>query len=234
MLKVENLEVRYEGIAAVRDISLDLAAGECVALIGPNGAGKSSTLRAISGLAPVSAGKISFAGTDITRMRPHAIARLGIAHVPEGRHIFGPLTVEDNLLLGRQRLGTLSVAEGLDFTYGILPKLKERRAQQAGSLSGGEQQMLAIGRAIIGQPKLLMLDEPSMGLAPQIVDAVFELLAKLRAAGQTVLLVEQNAELAMDFAERCVVLSVGEVQLAGTSQELKARQDIIDAYLGTF
>ena len=234
MLSVKDLEVRYEGIAAVRDISFDLAAGECVALIGPNGAGKSSTLRAISGLAPVFAGRVVFAGADITGMRPHEIARLGIAHVPEGRHIFGPLTVEDNLLLGRQRLGKLSASEGLDFVYGILPKLRERRTQQAGSLSGGEQQMVAIGRAIIGQPKLLMLDEPSMGLAPQIVDAVFELLAGLRSAGQTVLLVEQNAELAMDFAQRCVVLSVGEIQMSGTSAELKTRQDIIDAYLGTF
>lgn len=234
MLSVQSLEVRYEGIAAVRDVSFDLDAGECLALIGPNGAGKSSTLRAISGLAPVSSGKIAFLGSDITNNRPHEIARLGIAHVPEGRHIFGPLTVEDNLLLGRQRIGTFSVSEGLDFVYGILPKLKERRTQQASSLSGGEQQMVAIGRAIIGQPKLLMLDEPSMGLAPQIVDAVFELLASLRSAGQTVLLVEQNAELAMDFAQRCVVLSVGEIQLAGTSEELKTRQDIIDAYLGTF
>jgi len=232
MLSIDGLEVRYEGIGAVVGVSFDLAVGECIALIGPNGAGKSSTLRAISGLAPVSAGKITFDGADITGMRPHEIARLGIGHVPEERHIFGPLTVEDNLLLGRQRLGDLSAADGLDFVYGILPKLKERRTQQAGSLSGGEQQMVAIGRAIIGKPKLLMLDEPSMGLAPQIVDAVFELLARLRNTGQTVLLVEQNAELAMDFAERCVVLSVGEIQMMGTSEELKKRPDIIDAYLG--
>jgi branched-chain amino acid transport system ATP-binding protein len=234
MLSVQQLEVRYEGIAAVRGISFELSAGECLALIGPNGAGKSSTLRAISGLAPVSGGRILFSGSDIAGMRPHRIARLGIAHVPEGRHIFGSLAVEDNLLLGRQRMGALSPSQGLEMVYEILPKLKERRTQQAGSLSGGEQQMVVIGRAIIGQPKLLMLDEPSMGLAPQIVDTVFELLGKLRRVGQTILLVEQNAELAMDFAQRCVVLSVGEVQLTGTSEELRSRQDIIDAYLGTF
>ncbi|OQM76058.1 ABC transporter ATP-binding protein [Manganibacter manganicus] len=234
MLSVRQIEVRYEGIAAVRGISFDLAAGECLALIGPNGAGKSSTLRAISGLARVSSGAIMFSGSDISGLRAHQIARLGIAHVPEGRHIFGPMTVEDNLLLGRQRMGDLSPSQGLEMVYDILPKLQERRGQQAGSLSGGEQQMVVIGRAIIGQPKLLMLDEPSMGLAPQIVDTVFELLGKLRSAGQTILLVEQNAELAMDFAQRCVVLGVGEVQLTGTSAELRSRQDIIDAYLGTF
>ncbi|HEY4192146.1 MAG TPA: ABC transporter ATP-binding protein [Mesorhizobium sp.] len=234
MLSVQGIEVRYGGIAAVRDVSFELAAGECLALIGPNGAGKSSTLRAISGLAPVTAGRIAFLGDDMKGKPPHEVARLGVGHVPEGRHIFGPMTVEDNLLLGRQRLGGLSAQAGLEMVYGLLPKLQERRLQQAGSLSGGEQQMVVIGRAIIGEPKLLMLDEPSMGLAPQIVEAVFELLAQLRSAGQTVLLVEQNAELALSFAQRCVVLSVGEVQLAGTSEELRTRQDIIDAYLGTF
>jgi branched-chain amino acid transport system ATP-binding protein len=142
------------------------------------------------------------------------------------------MTVEDNLLLGRQRLGGFSPADGLEMVYGVLPKLKERRHQKAGSLSGGEQQMLVIGRAIIGQPKLLMLDEPSMGLAPQIVDAVFELLAELRSADQTILLVEQNVELALDFADRSFVLNAGEVQMAGTSAELRAREGIAAAYLG--
>jgi branched-chain amino acid transport system ATP-binding protein len=183
-------------------------------------------------LAPVTAGEIVFDGQSLRGMRAHEIARRGIAHVPEGRHIFGPMTVEDNLMLGRQRMGGYTVADGLAFVYDILPKLKERRTQAAGSLSGGEQQMVAIGRAIIGQPKLLMLDEPSMGLAPQIVDAVFELLERLRRAGQTVLLVEQNVELALDLADRCIVLNAGDVQIAGTSAQLRARQDIVDAYLG--
>ncbi len=232
MLSVNDIEVRYGGIMAVRKVSLELGPGECIALIGPNGAGKSSTLRAISGLAPVTAGDIKFEGVSLLGMRPHLIARMGIAHVPEGRHIFGPLTVEENLLLGRQRLGGYPVNEGLKFVYEILPKLKERRVQRAGSLSGGEQQMLAIGRAIIGQPKILILDEPSMGLAPQVVDVVFDLLVRLRQAGQTVLLVEQNVELALGLADRCIVLSVGNVQMSGTSAELRKRQDIIDAYLG--
>jgi branched-chain amino acid transport system ATP-binding protein len=232
MLKLLDVEVRYGGIVAVRKVSFELLSGECIALIGPNGAGKSSTLRAISGLAPVTAGEIVFDGQSLRGMRAHEIARRGIAHVPEGRHIFGPMTVEDNLMLGRQRMGGYTVADGLAFVYDILPKLKERRTQDAGSLSGGEQQMVAIGRAIIGQPKLLMLDEPSMGLAPQIVDAVFELLERLRRAGQTVLLVEQNVELALDLADRCIVLNAGDVQIAGTSAQLRARQDIVDAYLG--
>jgi branched-chain amino acid transport system ATP-binding protein len=232
MLTVRNLAVRYGGIAAVRDVSFDLGAGECVAIIGPNGAGKSSTLRAISGLAPVSDGTITFDGTTLNALSPHAIARLGVAHVPEGRHVFGPLTVEDNLRLGAQRLGVADVGAGLERVYATMPKLKERRRQKAGSLSGGEQQMLVIGRALIRDPKILMLDEPSMGLAPQIVDTVFDLLAELRNAGQTVLLVEQNAQQALTFAQRSVVLNLGEVKMHGASSELLEHADVINAYLG--
>ena len=232
MLRVDGLQVRYGGIVAVRDLSFALGAGECVALIGPNGAGKSSTLRAISGLAPIAAGRISLLGDALAGLRPHAIARRGIAHVPEGRHVFAPLPVEDNLLLGRQRLGGLSAGAGLAMVYDILPRLAERRRQLAGSLSGGEQQMLVIGRALIGQPRLLMLDEPSMGLAPLVVEAVFDLLGRLRGAGQTVLLVEQNARLALDFSDRCVVLAAGSMRLQGPSAAMRQQQDVVDAYLG--
>jgi branched-chain amino acid transport system ATP-binding protein len=233
MLRVQNLAVHYGGIAAVRRVSFDVAAGECVAIIGPNGAGKSSTLRAISGLAPVSEGSIAFGDRELNGLAAHEIARLGIAHVPEGRHVFGPLSVEDNLRLGRQRLGSVDEGAGLERVYATMPKLKERRRQKAGSLSGGEQQMLVIGRALIGEPKILMLDEPSMGLAPQVVDTVFELLAELRNAGQTILLVEQNAQQALTFAERSVVLNLGEVKMQGPSSELLEHADVINAYLGS-
>lgn len=232
MLRVASLAVHYGGIVAVRNVSFEVAKGECVAIIGPNGAGKSSTLRAISGLAPVSAGTIEFDGKLLNGMPAHKIARLGIAQVPEGRHVFGPLSVEENILLGRARLGTANPADGLERVYAAMPRLKERRTQKAGSLSGGEQQMLVIGRALIGEPKILMLDEPSMGLAPQIVDTVFGLLDDLRKAGQTILLVEQNASQALDFAERSIVLNVGEVRLEGRSADLMARSDVVNAYLG--
>ncbi len=232
MLNVQSLAVHYRGIVAVRDVSFSVARGECVAIIGPNGSGKSSTLRAISGLAPVTSGTIEFEGRRVDDLPAHEIARLGIAQVPEGRHVFGPLTVEDNLLLGRSRLGKGKPAEGLERIYAIMPKLKDRRLQKAGSLSGGEQQMLVIGRALIGEPKILMLDEPSMGLAPQIVDTVFSLLDDLRRAGQTILLVEQNATQALEFSERSIVLNVGEVRMAGSSSELLARSEVVNAYLG--
>jgi len=232
MLKVQSLAVHYGGIVAVRNVSFSVSAGECVAIIGPNGAGKSSTLRAISGLAPVSSGSIEFEGRRINGLPAHEIARLGIAEVPEGRHVFGPLSVEDNLLLGCSRLGSGKPAERLERIYAIMPKLKERRQQKAGSLSGGEQQMLVIGRALIGEPKILMLDEPSMGLAPQIVETVFSLLDMLRRSGQTILLVEQNAAQALEFAQRTIVLNVGEVRIEGPSSDLLARSEVVNAYLG--
>ena len=232
MLSVDHLEVRYGGIFAVRDVSFDLALGECLALIGANGAGKSSTLRAISGLAPVTGGRVVLDGVEISGRPAHEIARLGIGHVPEGRHVFGPLTVEDNLLLGRQRLGAMSASDALSFVFDLLPRLKERRRQLAGSLSGGEQQMLVIGRALVGQPRVLMLDEPSMGLAPLIVDLVFEVLSGLRKSGQTIILVEQNANIALQFASRCILLNLGEIALEGLSEELRQSSDLVDAYLG--
>ncbi len=232
MLSVKNLAVHYGGIAAVRSVTFEVGAGECIAIIGPNGAGKSSTLRAISGLAPITSGSVTFSGTALNKLPAHEVARLGLAHVPEGRHVFGPLTVEDNLLLGRQRLGHVKATEGLERIYSIMPRLKERRMQKAGSLSGGEQQMLVIGRALISQPKMIMLDEPSMGLAPKIVDAVFDLLNDLRRQGQTILLVEQNAQQALSFAERSIVLNLGEVKMQGPSAELLERADMVNAYLG--
>jgi branched-chain amino acid transport system ATP-binding protein len=181
----------------------------------------------------VSEGTVTFAGTALNGLPAHEIARLGIAHVPEGRHVFGALSVEDNLLLGGQRLGDRNPQAGLERIYAIMPKLKERRRQKAGSLSGGEQQMLVIGRALISHPKILMLDEPSMGLAPQIVDMVFDLLSELRKQGQTVLLVEQNAQQALTFAERSIVLNLGEVKMHGKSSELLEHADVINAYLGS-
>lgn len=171
-------------------------------------------------------------GKQISGLQPHEIARMGIGHVPEGRHIFGALSVEDNLLLGRQRLGNMLASDALDLAYGLLPRLKDRRKLPAGSLSGGEQQMLAIGRALVGQPKVLMLDEPSMGLAPLVVDLVFEVLSGLRKTGETIILVEQNANLALQFASRCILLNLGEIALEGSSGELKQRSDLVDAYLG--
>jgi branched-chain amino acid transport system ATP-binding protein len=233
MLCVKDLEVRYGGIVAASGVSFELKKGESLSLIGPNGAGKTSTLRAISGLVPPAHGEITFDGKELVNLPAYRIARCGVALVPEGRHLFGPLTVEENLLLGRQRLGSHGVSDGLAMVFDMLPKLKERRAQKAGSLSGGEQQMLVIGRALIGQPKIIMLDEPSMGLAPQMVDLIFEVLARLKSGGQTILLVEQNARLAMTFAERTIVLSVGRIVMQGLSADLLTQHEVIDAYLGS-
>jgi branched-chain amino acid transport system ATP-binding protein len=233
MLRVSDLTVSYGGIVAVTGVSFEVRDGESLSLIGPNGAGKTSTLRAVSGLVSAAGGSVRFNGVELTGLGPHEIARCGVGLVPEGRRLFGPLTVEENLLLGRQRLGKVSPADGLAMVYGVLPRLKERRTQKASTLSGGEQQMLAIGRALIGQPKILMLDEPSMGLAPQMVDRVFDVLTRLKSSGQTILLVEQNAHLAMTFAERTIVLSVGRIVLEGRSGDLLRQQDVIDAYLGS-
>ncbi len=233
MLRVKDLMVRYSGIIAVDGISFEVRDGESLSLIGPNGAGKTSTLRAVSGLIAPAHGSVTFGDVELTKLEPYEIARRGVALMPEGRHLFGPLSVEDNLLLGRQRLGTLNVTAGLNMVYEMLPRLGERRHQKASSLSGGEQQMLVIGRALVGEPKILMLDEPSMGLAPQMVNLIFEVLTRLKRAGQTILLVEQNAHLAMTFAERTIVLSVGKIVLQGRSADLLTQKEVIDAYLGS-
>jgi branched-chain amino acid transport system ATP-binding protein len=237
MLKVKNLHVHYGMIHALRSVSIHVKAGEIVALIGGNGAGKSTLLAAVSGVVRPTAGEVSLDGTDITRMPPDRIVREGVAHVPEGRHVFKPLTVEDNLLLGAyhrfSRGRAAAIRRETDGIFALFPVLAERRRQVAGTLSGGEQQMLAIGRALLSAPKVLTLDEPSMGLAPRVVKEIFGHIARLRQErGVTILLVEQNARGALAIADRAYVLETGRVVLQGTSEELLGNRDVQRAYLG--
>ena len=237
MLEVRGLSARYGAVAALRDVSLDVRAGELVALIGANGAGKSTLLRTIAGLMPPTAGRVALEGRDVTGQPPEAILRAGIALVPERRRVFADLTVLDNLELGgyalprggdfRRRLDA-----GVDEAYRLFPVLHRRRAQLAGTLSGGEQQMLAIGRALMSRPRLLLCDEPSLGLAPLIVQEIMRLLAALREAGTTILLVEQNARMALRAADRAYVLETGSVVLAGSGAELLDNDELKAAYLG--
>jgi len=237
VLKVKNLQVYYGMIHALRAASLHVKEKEIVALIGANGAGKTTLLSAVSGVVRAASGEVSLDGKDITRLRADRIVREGIAHVPEGRHVFKPLTVEDNLLLGayhrfslRRRDAIRSEVEGI---FSLFPALALRRRQLAGTLSGGEQQMLAIGRALLAFPKVLLLDEPSMGLAPRIVREIFGHIATLRRErGMTILLVEQNARGALAIADRGYVLETGRVVLQGSSEELLANRDVQRAYLG--
>ncbi|MEK5444626.1 MULTISPECIES: ABC transporter ATP-binding protein [unclassified Fredinandcohnia] len=231
MLNVENLQAFYGNAQALEDINFTLNEGEIVCLIGNNGAGKSTTLMSISGIVKQKKGTIIFNGEDITRLPPHQIVSRGIIQVPEGRRIFTTLTVEENLKLGGflKRKVTKSRIEEI---YSIFPRLKERRNQLGGSLSGGEQQMLAIGRAMIGEPKLLMLDEPSLGLAPQIIDMIFDSIIALRKAGTTILLIEQNAELALDVSDRAYVIELGRCVLSGECEALRNDQKIQSIYLG--
>jgi branched-chain amino acid transport system ATP-binding protein len=241
LLEVRGLCVTYGGIRAVRDVSFTVRGGEIVTLIGGNGAGKSSILRAISGLVP-RAGTVSYAGQDLARVPAHAIVGLGIAHVPEGRGIFGNLTVAENLHLatwqrrfgsGRQRGGAgAGIAADLERVFGIFPRLKERLRQPGGTLSGGEQQMLAVGRALMCRPRLLLLDEPSMGLAPLLVREIFRVLGEINAAGTTILLVEQNANMALRVAQRAHVLEIGAIVRSGTGRELLGDPAVRSAYLG--
>ena len=237
MLEVRGLSARYGAVAALRDVSLDVRAGELVALIGANGAGKSTLLRTIAGLMAPTAGRVALEGRDVTGQPPEAILRAGIALVPERRRVFADLTVLDNLELGgyalprggdfRRRLDA-----GVDEAYRLFPVLHRRREQLAGTLSGGEQQMLAIGRALMSRPRLLLCDEPSLGLAPLIVQEIMRLLAALREAGTTILLVEQNARMALRAADRAYVLEVGRVALSGASADLLANDQLKAAYLG--
>jgi branched-chain amino acid transport system ATP-binding protein len=234
VLEVEGLEVRYGGVAAVRGVGFSVGRGELVGLIGPNGAGKSSTLHAIVGAVPTSAGDIRFAGRSIRGARTEQIVRSGIALVPEGRRIFGELTVEENLRLGlsaaRSRNGSGDV---FDDVYGRFPVLRDMRNRQAGLLSGGQQQQLAIGRALVARPELLLLDEPSLGLAPTVVDAVFEALAGLREQGITVLLVEQRAQRTVAFCDRTYVLSNGELRMTLTPADADDTDRMVAAYFGS-
>jgi branched-chain amino acid transport system ATP-binding protein len=233
LLSVHNLEVAYGVIKALHDVSLDIAAGEIVTLIGANGAGKSTTLLALSGLLPPQAGRIEFDGRDITGMPPHERVTMGVVQVPEGRRVFANMTVHENLELGaytrRDRAG---VKRDLGRMLDTFPILAERRAQRAGTLSGGEQQMLAIARALMARPKLLLLDEPSLGLAPLVVRKIFQIIREINAEGTTVFLVEQNAHMALTVAHRGYVLQTGRILLADGAAELMQHPDVKRAYLG--
>ena len=233
MLKVEGLTCGYGKVAAVRDLSITVNAGELVALIGGNGAGKTTTLKAISGLIAPVAGRIAFLGEDITRAAPRHILNLGIAHCPEGRHVFPYMTVAENLEMGCYlRREKSAIAADMAELFARFPILAERRRQAAGTLSGGEQQMLAIARALMSRPKLVLFDEPSLGLAPNLVERTFEIIRSIRARGVTVVLVEQNAFAALELSDRSYVLEQGRVTLAGSGAELLDNPHVRNAYLG--
>ncbi len=231
MLKVEDIQVYYGAIHAIKGVSFHVAPGEIVALIGANGAGKSTILKTISGLMHPKAGKITFLDQDITHTEGHKLVRNGLAHVPEGRRIFLEMTVQDNLEMGAFTQKNVDPAE-LEKVFTLFPRLAERRKQVAGTLSGGEQQMLAMSRALMSKPKLMMLDEPSMGLAPILVDQIFSIIKDLHKAGTTILLVEQNANRALEIADRAYVLETGKITLEGTGKELASSDEVRKAYLG--
>ncbi|WP_404829703.1 ABC transporter ATP-binding protein [Stappia indica] len=233
LLKIEGLRSGYGRIEALHGVSLEVRPGEVVALVGGNGAGKTTLLRAISGVQPITAGGVRFSGTDLTRTSAHARVKAGIAQVPEGRQIFSPLSIEDNLRLGAYLRKDAEIAADLERVYALFPVLKERRKNPAGGLSGGQQQMLAIGRAMMSRPRLLLLDEPSMGLAPVLVDQVFTIIARLREEeAVTVFLVEQNAFAALSIADRGYVIETGEIAMTGSGRELLTDERVREAYLG--
>ena len=233
MLTVEDVKVHYGAIQALRGVTLSVGQGEVVALIGANGAGKTSTLRAVSGMLKPSGGKITLAGQNITGMKAHQLVPRGMAHAPEGRGIFPNLTVQENLDLGAYlRRDTAAIAADQEKSFGLFPVLKERRKQLAGTLSGGEQQMLAIARALLSRPQLLLLDEPSLGLAPQVTETIFRTLKEVNATGMSILLVEQNAHLALSMAHYGYVLETGEVVMAGKGRALLDSPEVRKAYLG--
>ncbi len=232
MLNVQDINVYYGNIHAIKDVSFRVEDGEIVTLIGANGAGKSTTLKTISGLLRTRTGEIAFDGQDIRSTAPHRIVEMGLAHVPEGRRVFLSMTVEENLEMGAFTRPVTGVAASLSDVYKRFPRLQERRRQVAGTLSGGEQQMLAMGRALMSRPRLLMLDEPSMGLAPILVEQVFDIIRELHEAGTTILLVEQNARMALSIADRGYVLETGCIVLEGTGAELMQSDAVKKAYLG--
>ncbi len=232
MLEVKDLVVAYGKIKAVKGISFTVGEGEVVSLIGTNGAGKTTTLRTISGLLRPVSGSITFNGQDLTKVQAHDIVQLGLAHSPEGRRIFPKLSVEENLMLGAFSRKDKSIAGDLEAAFDLFPILRERRSQPAGTFSGGEQQMLAMGRAMMSRPKLLMLDEPSMGLSPIMMKRIMTTVSTLQQQGTTILLVEQNAQAALKRATKGYVLEVGKVVLSGTGQELLESDDVRKAYLG--
>lgn len=232
VLTVDNINVYYGAIHALKGISLDVNRGEIVTLIGANGAGKSTTLHTISGLMRSRTGDIEFLESSISHVPAHKIVSMGISHVPEGRRIFQGMTVEENLQMGAFVAKKDRIAHNLEYVYEQFPRLKERTSQIAGTLSGGEQQMLAMGRALMSDPELLMLDEPSMGLAPILVDQIFEIIKNLNKAGTTILLVEQNAQMALSVADRAYVIETGRITLSGTGKELAQSEEVKKAYLG--
>jgi branched-chain amino acid transport system ATP-binding protein len=232
LLLVEDLKSGYGRVAALKGVGVAVAAGEIVCLVGANGAGKTTFLRALSGVQPCWSGRILFEGRDVSRASAHARVAAGIAQAPEGRQVFAPLSVEDNLRLGAFRRGRAETETSLAEAYAMFPVLAERRRDPAGGLSGGQQQMLAIARALMSRPKLLLLDEPSLGLAPVLVDQVFETIADLKRRGVTVLLVEQNAAAALAVADRGYVMETGRVELSGSGKSLLADDRVREAYLG--
>jgi len=232
VLEIDSFSSHYGRIQALRSVSVTIAPGEIVALVGANGAGKTTLMRAISGVQPVTAGHIRWLGQDITRASPHRRVALGISHVPEGRLVFAPLSVEDNLRLGAYVRTDRAVAEDLERVYDLFPMLSEFRCRPAGELSGGQQQMLAVGRALMARPKLLLLDEPSLGLAPLLVEQIFEVIVRLQRDGMTMFLVEQNASAALSIADRGYVMETGSIVLSGSGQQLLASERVSQAYLG--
>ena len=233
MLKIDNIHVYYGAIHALKGVSLEVHKGEIVTLIGANGAGKSTTLRTVSGLLAPKSGGISFLGENIAGMPAHEIVKHGISQVPEGRRIFAEMSVQENLEMGAfTRKDKAGVEKDFEIVYNRFPRLKERRKQQAGTLSGGEQQMLAMGRALMSRPKLLLLDEPSMGLAPLLIKEIFSIIEDINREGTTVLLVEQNANMALSIAHRAYVMETGRITLQGAAKELAASEDVRKAYLG--
>ena len=232
LLEIQGLTSHYGRIQALHGIDLQVAEGELVALVGGNGAGKTTLLRTVSGVQDVTGGRIRFAGSEITQMAPDRRVRSGIAQVPEGRQVFGPLAVEDNLQLGGLTRSAAERAEGIERVYALFPVLKERRRQPAGTLSGGQQQMLAIGRALMARPRLLLLDEPSMGLAPVLVAEIFRVIRALKATGTTIFLVEQNASAALAICDRGYVIETGRVVLEDSGRALLQNERVKAAYLG--
>lgn len=233
MLQIKNLSVSYGAIEAVKNISLTVNDGEIVSLIGANGAGKTTTLHTITGLTPAVSGEVLFNGVDLLKTPNNKIVTLGMAHIPEGRHVFTRMSVEENLEMGAFSLkDQSSLKKDLDMVYGLFPRLKERRNQKAGTLSGGEQQMLAMGRALMSHPKTILMDEPSMGLSPKLVKEIFSIIRKLHEQGITILLVEQNAKMALSIADRAYVLETGRITMEGDAKELLNNEQVRKAYLG--
>ena len=233
MLEVKDLQVYYGVIQALKGISFEVNQGEVIALIGANGAGKTTTLQTLTGILPAKAGSIMFEGTDLLKVPAHKIVQMGMAHVPEGRRVFADMTVYENLLMGAYtRKDKNEIAQSLEMVYKRFPRLKERQGQRSGTLSGGEQQMLAMGRALMSHPKLIVLDEPSMGLAPIYVNEIFDIIQKINEDGVTVLLVEQNAKKALSIADRAYVLETGSITLEGKADDLLHDESVQKAYLG--